>query len=292
MKALSRLIASATCLALLTACGVEGDALSTEGGGDGPLLHTGSGTVLESPEHGPELCLGPIASSLPPQCGGVPLVGWQWEVVGGEESAIGTTWGSYSVTGTFDGEVLVVTGPPGEPVDPAGPRAATSEQDPFATPCPEPAGGWTTGDPARSGEDAVQAANAYAMSQSELAAFWVDQLGPAGEEPAADDPLVLNVAFTGDLARHERELRLIWGGPLCVQQMEHTVAELRGIQEDFSGSTGGAEFGLQVLWSGAVEYQQKVEVGVVAVTHAQREAVAERYGNGLVELVPGLTPVR
>lgn len=182
-----RLTAATICLALLTACGGGEAALTSEGGGDGPLLHAGSGTVLESPEHGPELCLGPIATSLPPQCGGVPLVGWQWEAVSGEESAIGTTWGSYSVTGSFDGEVLTVTEPPGEPVDPAGPGAATAEEDPFATACPEPAGGWRAVDPARSGEETVQAANAYAMHQSDLAAFWVDYLGPAGEGPAADD---------------------------------------------------------------------------------------------------------
>lgn len=146
-------------------------------------------------------------------------------------------------------------------------------------------------DVSRGGEQAIQAANAYAMSQRDHAAFWVDHLSPADDEPAADDPLVLNVAFTGDVARHERELRQIWGGPLCVQQMEHTVAELRSIQGELSGGAAN-EFGLQVLWSSVLEHQQKVQVGVVSVTDAQRRDVAERYGEGLVELVPGLTPVR
>jgi len=290
MSPIRRLASAFSCLVLLSACGAGEATLSSEGGAD-PLLHTGSGTVLESPDQGPELCLGPIALSLPPQCGGVPLVGWQWESVSGEQTAIGTTWGEYGVTGSFDGKVLTLTEPAVEPVTTAGPGASHSEQDPFTTPCPEPAGGWIPVDPSRSGEDAVQAANAYAQSQSDHAAFWVDHLAPADQEPAADSPMILNVAFTGELQRHERELRQVWGGPLCVQEMKHTVAELRGIQDDFSNGAA-AESGLQVLWSGALEHQQKVEVGVVAVTDAQRQDVAERYGAGLVELVPGLRPVR
>src|SRR5690606_13734483 len=61
-----------------------------------------SGTVLESPEHGPQLCHA-VMTSLPPQCGGIDLVGWDWGAVEGEESVSGTTWGSYQVTGTWDG---------------------------------------------------------------------------------------------------------------------------------------------------------------------------------------------
>lgn len=290
MRPVRALPAAVALLVLVTACG-GGEATLSSDDRQGPLLHTGSGTVIERAEHGPELCLGPIASSLPPQCRGVPLVGWQWDAVSDQESAAGTTWGSYSVTGTFDGKVLTVTEPAGEPVGPDGAAGSAGGEDPFATPCPEPPGGWVAVDPARTGDGAVEAANAYAMSQTDLAAFWVDHLAPTDSEPAPDDPLVLNAAFTGDLERHEAELRKIWGGPLCVGQMARTTAELRAVQQDFSGSAGGAEFGLQVLWSGTVEYQQKVEVGVVAATDAQREAVDGRYGEGTVELVAGLNPV-
>jgi hypothetical protein len=55
--------------------------------------------VLESPEHGPQLCR-EVASSYPPQCGGPDVLGWNWGAVEGEESASGTTWGSYRVVGT------------------------------------------------------------------------------------------------------------------------------------------------------------------------------------------------
>lgn len=132
-----RLAATGCCLVLLSGCGAGQATLSRQGGADA-LLHTGSGTVLESAEHGPELCLGGVEESLPPQCSGVPLVGWQWEAVSGAEFGMGTTWGSYSVTGTFDGKVLTLTEPAGEQVEPAG-RAgaggATGDEDPFATPC-------------------------------------------------------------------------------------------------------------------------------------------------------------
>ncbi|MGH8829004.1 MAG: hypothetical protein ACRDVZ_15690, partial [Jiangellaceae bacterium] len=40
-------------------------------------------TVLESPEHGPQLCHG-VAESLPPQCGGPDIAGWDWSAVEAE----------------------------------------------------------------------------------------------------------------------------------------------------------------------------------------------------------------
>ena len=59
-----------------------------------PGTYQASGTVLESPEHGPQLCH-VVMESLPPQCEGIDLVGWDWSAVDDEESASGTTWGSY-----------------------------------------------------------------------------------------------------------------------------------------------------------------------------------------------------
>lgn len=79
---------------------------------DGPV--TGSGTVIEVPELGPQLCLGPVRESWPPQCEGVPLVGWDWASAGAHEevpsgSGSSTRWGTFAVTGTFDGLTLTVT---------------------------------------------------------------------------------------------------------------------------------------------------------------------------------------
>src|SRR5688572_15691269 len=77
--------------------------------------YEGSGTVLDKKGVGPQLCLGAVASSLPPQCGGIPLVGWDWGKVEGEQTAGETTWGEYRVVGTFDGTRLTPTEPPGAP---------------------------------------------------------------------------------------------------------------------------------------------------------------------------------
>lgn len=69
------------------------------------------GTVLDDGS-GPQLCLGPIAASYPPQCAGPPVEGWDWEAVEGDETAAGVTWGVYAVWGDWDGETFTVTREP------------------------------------------------------------------------------------------------------------------------------------------------------------------------------------
>ncbi|WP_406673857.1 hypothetical protein WBK31_35795 [Nonomuraea sp. N2-4H] len=93
-------------LLALTACG-GGDTTTAE-----PVTYAAdSVTVLESPEHGPQLC-STVAESLPPQCSGPDVVGWDWSKVR-HESHGGTTWGQYRVVGTWDGAKLTLTEPPG-----------------------------------------------------------------------------------------------------------------------------------------------------------------------------------
>jgi hypothetical protein len=75
---------------------------------------TGLGTVIEVPSGSPELCLGPVMESYPPQCEGVPLAGWDWETAGVQEevpagTGTATRWGTYAVTGTFDGLTMTVS---------------------------------------------------------------------------------------------------------------------------------------------------------------------------------------
>lgn len=75
---------------------------------------TGVGTVIEVPGRPPELCLGPVRESFPPQCEGIALAGWSWAQYPPEQSVDGggsaTRWGSYAVTGSFDGTTLTATG--------------------------------------------------------------------------------------------------------------------------------------------------------------------------------------
>jgi len=51
----------------------------------------GVGTVLDDGD-GPELRLGGVAESLPPQCGGTKVLGWDWADIEDQESLAGTTW--------------------------------------------------------------------------------------------------------------------------------------------------------------------------------------------------------
>src|SRR5215218_9391648 len=74
-----------------------------------PVELIGQGLVLENGSHGPQLCLGAIATSLPPQCGGPDIANWDWAKVSGESSVAGTTEGSYIVIGHFDRVANVFT---------------------------------------------------------------------------------------------------------------------------------------------------------------------------------------
>lgn len=76
---------------------------------DGDVL--GQGTVIDVAGD-VQLCLGGVMESFPPQCTGVPLVGWDWADVDGSETSGDVTWGVYAVQGTYDGDLLTVTQPP------------------------------------------------------------------------------------------------------------------------------------------------------------------------------------
>lgn len=92
--------------------------------------------VLESPEHGPQLCYS-VAESYPPQCEGPDIEGWDWSTEEAE-SASGTTWGSYRITGTWDGTTFTLTAPA---VADTGTSYPASDVD-FTVPCPTPPDGW------------------------------------------------------------------------------------------------------------------------------------------------------
>ncbi|WP_232678927.1 hypothetical protein [Nocardioides sp. R-C-SC26] len=59
----------------------------------------------------PELCLGAIAESYPPQCGGPEITNWDWKRDGQQmfDRQGEIRWGTYAVTGTWDGEAFTVT---------------------------------------------------------------------------------------------------------------------------------------------------------------------------------------
>jgi len=281
---------------LLAACGAaeDGDPGANSGAArDTSQLYEASALVLDEDGEGPVLCLGGVADSYPPQCGGVLLANWDWEAVDGEERAAGASWGEYRVVGTYDGEVFTVT-----EVGPSVSHAGSSGDD-FMTPCPEPDGGWAVVDANKASEADFDAAAAAAGREPDSVAVWVDYVGdfrPEEMEQMEEEGLplqILNAAFSGDVERHEAELRDLWGGPLCVSEREGATAEeLDAIRAEAEAAVNG-DLGLEFLWSSSSEVAGTIEIGVVVDVDGSAQATLdERFGSGVVLLVPGLRPVR
>jgi hypothetical protein len=108
----------------------------------------------------------------------------------------------------------------------------------------------------------------------------------------AEDPgeFVLNVAFTGDLERHEIELRPRWGGRLCVTRQQRSYRQLLGIQRELQGGAG-SELGVRVLGTSIREDANAVSLTVVVLEERAREAIDARYGTGAVLATAVLTPI-
>ncbi|QIG41614.1 hypothetical protein G5V58_01455 [Nocardioides anomalus] len=131
--------AAATLVLAASACGVDGDDgddgdhVARDPGTssssvpppvvvpDGPVRTVGLATVMDTGS--PELCLGDVAESYPPQCSGPPLTGWDWGAHHGSYDEQGEVrWGTYALTGTWDGAAFTATDAvPGALYDPAMP---------------------------------------------------------------------------------------------------------------------------------------------------------------------------
>lgn len=109
--ALLPLVTAAVLVLAACATSTPGDGPGPGGGSNDPVAPVdvvGQGTVIQVGDAPPELCLGAVAESYPPQCSGVPLLEWDWTLYAGSESAAGTTWGTYAVFGSWDTENLTV----------------------------------------------------------------------------------------------------------------------------------------------------------------------------------------
>lgn len=72
----------------------------------------GVGTVIQAGDAAPQICFGPVAESSPPQCSGPEILGWSWSADDYHETSGTTQWGTYAVTGTWDGERFTNTRTP------------------------------------------------------------------------------------------------------------------------------------------------------------------------------------
>ncbi|MCA1842226.1 MAG: hypothetical protein LC792_03365 [Actinobacteria bacterium] len=260
-------------------------------------------TVLETSNipgrrvgHGPQLCAGGIATSLPPQCGGFPVEPFRWADVVGKESLNGTTWAQVHLVGTFDGHAFHPTAPPSPPGQPP-------PQPLPASPCAPPPGGWTVVDESKSTEPDLSAAFTYADSQPDIGASWGSwpkglpeskPSWPAPEGGPSHHDMVLNLAFTMDLDRHTREARARWGGALCVTQVARTRAELTRVSDDLftaDAQTQAAQHGVFLLGGGPDEPTNVVKVEVLIADEVAQRWVDNRYGPGTVVLEGRLRPI-
>lgn len=262
------------------------------------LLSTGHPVTVLDDGDGAELCLGGVAESLPPQCGGPALVGWDWgEHDGAFEERSGVRWGDFVVTGAYDAEadefaVSEVT--PAADYDP--PRELEPSAPDFATPCPEPEGGWRVVDESLVSPEAMQAAFERASTLEGYGVAWMDQSrNPASERDLSDpevewllnDPelTIVNVAVTHDLPAAEAALREVWGGMLCVSQADRTEAELVAIQQELHEDPTG-----DILSTGIPGTDLVLEVSVVFDDGTLQEELDARYGEGVVRVHSALAP--
>ena len=239
-------------------------------------------TVLQDAGHGPELCLGGIRASLPPQCGGIPIPNWSWDAVSGEETRGRTTWGTFRVVGTYDGDTFTVA-----EATPSRPATEQPQDPPRAAACPAPRAGWPRKIHDPTGTK-VQALSELARRAPEFAGLWLTYAHPPAEGTDVG-PVVVNAAFTSDLERHEAELRRHWPGPLCVTRHARSYRELARIQNELSGAAGRS-LGLEVLRSSVMEVDNVLDAEVVVLDERARKAVEARYGKA-VRLTAALNPV-
>lgn len=276
-------------LLLLTACGTE---TATPPVAEDPveLLTTRSPATVLDDGVGPELCLGGVLDSYPPQCGGPRVVGWDWSQHRGDfDQSNGTRWGEFILVGTYDGSSFTPT----EVV----PASAWHDDLPdagrdFRSPCPEPEGGWRVLDPATTTDATLEETMRAASRLDDYAESWVDQtINPLWDAPdgpdtesGMNDPrrLVLNVRVTGDVAAAEAALRESWGGALCVSRAHHTDAELGRIQRALNDTPG-------MLSTGRGE--DRVDLEVVHDDGSLQAALDERYGDGVARVTSALVPV-
>lgn len=96
-----------------------------------------------------ELCLGAIAESYPPQCGGPAITNWDWSAQKGMFDEEGDVrWGTFAVTGTWNGTSFTVSDAiPGALYDPMPEEPAT---------LPEPSKDYTDDELAGFAEDLME----------------------------------------------------------------------------------------------------------------------------------------
>ncbi len=291
-----RRLAATTCSLAVFAtvgCGLQGAPVSPGAPAERPTevpAATGSVTtsqpvfVVGTGARGDQLCFSTVIEFGPPVCSDADVIGWDWsEHTGDFQDVGGKRWGMFLLTGKFDG----VSFTPSEvrPFRPSEVRpGSTSEADSsrFEAPCAEPPGGWQVADPARTTQEAaLEVSNAAGW----LPGFAMEGVSYTDESQGFPSPeqTVITVYVAGDPAAAEKKLRTVWGGMLCVVEVEHSLAELERIQMELGNLPGSMMVG-----SGSPDNQVDMTVFYDDGSY-QRWADAE-FGEGLVDVSSILQP--
>jgi hypothetical protein len=261
---------------LLGACGDDGEPVGAGDAepADGDQVYEADLTVLQSPDHGPELCY-VVAESFPPQCGGPAVTGWDWAAVEGEERANGTTWGTFHIAGTWSSGALHLTE---APTAPAGDDHGSGDERDFSPGCADP----EVVDATHGAEEWATAGQDVAAQVPDLVTVWVSD--PTGEW---DGPFTATVVVRPGSASVAREaIRASYAGPLCVVERDApSEAELTTVQTEVDAAAG--ELGLV---GSSVDSERGVVVVDVWVADDETLALADERWGDLVELRSILQP--
>lgn len=222
-------------------------------------------TILQASEDvPPELCLGGVMESYPPQCGGLEVIGLDWDDVADAETASGVTWGTGWVTGTYDADAGSFTLT--EPVSqepPAGLEVRDSIDDVDFPPLCD--------DPYRGGDESFDVGSSAAMdAQNELVERAATLEGYITLY-VSDGSSEFNVLVQGDAEAAHAQLREVWPGWLCVAtgagaSEENVLAAQEAVH---------AELGEVVLGSGGGGTEGIFDVTVIVADEATTQAVMD-----------------
>lgn len=293
-------IVGAVTLASWAASG-PGSPTSPPGDGTRAGVETARAATVLDDGTGPELCLGAILESYPPQCSGPAMTGWDWaDWEGQHDEASGVRWGLFWVAGHYDprDDTFEVA-----EAELAAARTWPVYEDPadFTASCPAPTGGWKVVDPARTTQESLDRTLAFAATMDGYAGAWIDQsVNPAAAGPpesgddddmiayelSMNDPtlLILNVRTTGDLGGAESALREHWGGMLCVSAAERTEEELLRIQEELNGISSRQLSSWPDITTGIVRADVAFDDGSL------QDSLDDHYGEGVVKVTSALIP--
>ncbi|WP_161965136.1 hypothetical protein [Ornithinimicrobium cerasi] len=237
----------------------------------------GRGLLMQdSPGAAVELCLGPSASSYPPQCGGPTLEGdFSWDQVEAQvEGDVTWTEEPYWVVGRYDpddgsqGSFTLVRAPSTDP--PAGWTAPEPTSVQFPQLCEDPTADVPEVD------QVARTAGAGGMTEEQALMELVRTLDGYVSSWVSDGGPTFNVVVSRDPEGARSSIRTVFSGPLCVEQRDlPTEVDVRAAQQALLDRD---DLRMTELSSGV---SGLLDVGVVVADTVTVEAIHDTVGDWL-----------